>query len=102
MIDACVHHRWASDADVYPYLEPGWREYVGEPNSLPLGLGARRLVPIARYPNPLGEMLPGTAAGSSVEGLRTALFADERIRRALLLFDRATMFAPTHPNPYFA
>ena len=34
MIDACIHHRWVADPDVYPYLEDGWRHYVGEPRSI--------------------------------------------------------------------
>jgi uncharacterized protein len=106
VIDAAVHHRWASEAEVYPFLEEGWRRYVGEPRSIAGRFGARRLLPIGRYPNPVGEDLPGAAAegavaGASVDALGERWLDDNSIDRALLVYDRGT-FAASHPNPFFA
>ena len=107
MIDTSIHHRWAEERDVHPYLDPGWREYVGEAGSLPLGLGARRLVPATRYPNPMGDDLPdaiaddGRSVGANVDSLDKALLGPTGVERGLLLFDKG-MFAASHPNPYFA
>jgi predicted TIM-barrel fold metal-dependent hydrolase len=107
MIDACIHHRWQVELEVHPYLEQGWRAYVGEPGSGPMGSGARRLVPLTRYANPLGDDLEqargpnGEPPGSSPELLDEQLLRRNRVERALLVFDRA-MFAPSHPNPFYA
>jgi uncharacterized protein len=107
MIDAGIHHRWVADPDVYPYLEDGWRHYVGEPRSIAGIFGARRLVPLTRYANPMGDELPdsspadGGPPGSSYESLVEHALTRNGTQRALLLFDRA-MFAASHPNPYYA
>jgi uncharacterized protein len=107
MIDACIHHRWVADVDVHPYIEEGWREYVGEPRSVAGRFGARRLVPLTRYANPMGDDLEaarpndGSPPGSNLELLEEQVLGPENVRRALLVFDRAK-FAPSHPNPFFA
>ena len=106
MIDAAVHHRWSSETAIYPFLEEGWRRYVGEPRTVAGRFGARRLLPIGRYPNPVGEDLPGAAgdgevAGASVESLADRWLDPGAFDRALLIFDRGT-FAGSHPNPFFA
>jgi predicted TIM-barrel fold metal-dependent hydrolase len=107
MIDTCVHHRWVAEAAVHPYLEEGWRHYVGEPGSVARNYGARRLVPLTRYANPLGDDLDvargadGSPPGSSYERLEEQLLRRNGVERALLLFDRQ-MFASSHPNPFFA
>ncbi len=54
MIDAAIYHRWTDEAEIHPYLDEGWRGYVGEPRSVAGRFGARRLLPISRYPNPTG------------------------------------------------
>ena len=107
MIDACIHHRWVADTDVHPFVEQGWREYVGEPGSVAGRFGARRLVPLTRYHNPMGDDLQaampadGSPAGSNLELLDEQVLAPGAVRRALLVFDRAK-FAPSQPNPFFA
>jgi uncharacterized protein len=107
MIDACIHHRWVAESDVHPYLEEGWRRYVGEPRSIAGTFGARRLVPIGRYANPMGDDLldaspsDGNPPGSSYELLCEQVLERSGVARALLLFDRAR-FAPSHPNPFYA
>jgi uncharacterized protein len=107
MIDACVHQRWASESEVHPYLEEGWRHYVGEPGSIAGRFGARRLVPLTRYANPMGDDLEeargpdGRPPGSSFERFEEQVLRRNGVQRALLLFDRA-MFASSHPNPFFA
>ncbi len=100
--DACVHHRWgsATEADVLAYLPAAWRDYVGAPDSLPGGGGARRVVPSHRYPNPFGDDLPGVGA-VCVEDLVDGLFAPYGIERALLVHDQG-MFGPAALNPYIA
>lgn len=107
MIDACIHHRWVAETDVHPYLEEGWRHYVGEPGSIQGVYGARRLVPLTRYANPMGDDLQsaagpgGTPPGSSFEMLEEQVLRRNGVERALLLFDRQ-MFASSHPNPFYA
>lgn len=107
MIDTVIHHRWTAESEVYPYLEEGWRHYVGEPGSIAGVFGARRLVPRTRYNNPMGNDLAeaepsdGTPPGSSFELLEEQVLRRNGVDRALLLFDRA-MFASSHPNPFFA
>jgi uncharacterized protein len=107
VIDACIHHRWVAETNVHPYIDPGWREYVGEPRSVAGRFGSRRLVPLTRYANPMGNDLDtanpadGSPPGSSREMLDEQVLAPGGVRRALLLFDRAK-FAPSHPNPFFA
>ena len=107
VIDACIHHRWVADVDVHPYIDEGWREYVGEPRSVAGRFGARRLVPLTRYANPMGNDLEtarpndGSPPGSSLGLLEEQVLDPGGARRALLVFDRAK-FAPSHPNPFFA
>jgi predicted TIM-barrel fold metal-dependent hydrolase len=107
MIDACMHHRWVDESEVHPYIEEGWRHYVGEPRSIMGTFGARRLVPLTRYHNPMGDDLAdaqppdGGPAGSSPQLLEDQVLSRFGVERALLLYDRA-MFAPSHPNPFYA
>ena len=54
-IDTCVYHRWARITEVYEYLDPDWRAYVGKPGSLPGGGGSKRIRPAFRYHNPPGD-----------------------------------------------
>jgi predicted TIM-barrel fold metal-dependent hydrolase len=105
VIDTCVHHRWTSEAELHPYLDPDWREYVGRPASLPGGKGMRRLAPSFRFSNPAGDDLAtahppdGGAPGSSVELVAEQLLDRDDVERALLLFDRGR-YAASLPNPH--
>lgn len=107
MIDTCIHHRWVSESEVHPYIDEGWRQYVGTPGSVAGRFGARRLVPLTRYANPMGEDRAGTApadgspAGSSLELLQEQVLDRGAVAKALIVFDRAR-FAASHPNPFFA
>lgn len=106
MIDAAIYHRWAAETEIHPYLDEGWRGYVGEPGSVAGRFGARRLLPISRYPNPAGEDLAGAAPAGGVAGADPAALIErlvdaEGLERVLLVYDRATL-AGTHPNPFFA
>ncbi len=109
VVDACIHHRWESstEEDVLQYLPREWRDYVGRPESLPGGAGARQVLPTVRHSNPLGD---GTAAAPAQAGYRSATSAERLgeewldphdVTRALLLHDRA-MFAPASANPFLA
>jgi predicted TIM-barrel fold metal-dependent hydrolase len=104
LIDTCVHHGWRSETEIHPYIEDGWREYVGKPGSLPMGFGARRLTPRARFRNPAGEYVAG--AGSDEKAPITPASLIERAStvgadRLLLLFGEG-LCASSHPNPYYA
>jgi predicted TIM-barrel fold metal-dependent hydrolase len=107
VIDTCIHHRWASDAELHPYLDENWQGYVGIPGSLVAGKGMRRLSPSFRFPNPAGDDLPsafppeGGPAGSKLDLLVSQVLDPAGVERALLLFDRG-MYAAALPNPYLA
>ena len=103
MIDTCIHHCWAAESDLHPFLEENWRAYVGRPGHD----GPKPLTPRFRYSNPAGDDLQGarppdgTPSGSSFELLRDRLLDGDGVERALLLFDRA-MHAPALPNVFLA
>jgi predicted TIM-barrel fold metal-dependent hydrolase len=107
VIDTCIHHRWALDAELHPYLEENWQRYVGMPGSLVAGKGMRRLAPSFRFSNPSGDDLDsafpaeGGPAGSRLELVQSQLLDRHGVERALLLFDRG-MYAAGLPNPYLA
>ena len=53
VIDCDVHHEWAAQSDLLPYLSEGWREYVLRPSR-----GGGAMMPFATpkmWPNPLGD-----------------------------------------------
>jgi len=107
VIDTCIHHRWAAESELHPYLDPAWAELVGNAGSLPLGTGARRLIPSVRYSNPAGDEMPearlpdGRPAGSSLETLVAQALEPVATERAILMFERG-MFAPAALDPYLA
>lgn len=107
IIDTCIHHRWASDPELHPYLEENWQRYVGMPGSLVAGKGMRRLSPSFRFSNPAGDDLAsafppeGGPAGSKLELVQSQLLDPQGVERALLSFDRG-MYAAGLPNPYLA
>jgi uncharacterized protein len=101
VIDACLHHRWANQAEVMEYMSSGWREYIGEPGSLPGGAGAIPLVPGFPYKHPDGEELPSAAgdgpAGSSLQTLREQVLDPLDIELGILSFEEA-MLGPAMPS----
>lgn len=107
IIDACVHHHWASQEDVMAYMSRGWQEYLNQPKVIPgVNEPPMPIVPMVPYHRPDGDMLPDSAPpggppGSSLELLREQHLDRHGIERAVLAHDVA-MYTPLTPNPHLA
>jgi predicted TIM-barrel fold metal-dependent hydrolase len=105
VVDACVHHRWANQAEIMEYMTRGWREFLGEPDSLPGGGGAIPILPGFPYKRPEGDRLvePDVAGppGSSPEVVRERVLGSGQVARAVLSYDEA-MLTPATPNTHLA
>ncbi|UOR01904.1 amidohydrolase [Leucobacter allii] len=107
VIDATVHHHWASQLDVTDYMSAGWREHLGIPGTLPGGAGAMHILPATAYRRPGGDYIDGSVedplAPAASDPARTAerIFGGGRVSRAILSHDRG-MFIPSVPNAYRA
>jgi len=118
IIDALVHHTWATQMELMEFMSPGWREFLGKPESLPnaggawntsafAAAGVMPALPTNPFRDPAGDKRPGTVAasggpaGSDVELLRVQALHAPGISRAVLGFDVGAL-APTHPNPWLA
>lgn len=106
VVDATVHHHWASQLEVTDLMSAGWREHLGVPGTLPGGAGAMHILPATPYKRPGGDYVEGSAdplAPPASDPLRTAqhVFGDASVTRAILSYDRG-MFIPSVPNAYRA
>lgn len=107
VIDACVHHRWASQVEVTDHMPAGWQEQIGRPGTLPGGAGAMPLLPAQGWRNPTGDYLPSAAVdaihppGSSPDRTIAQVLQAASVRRAVLSHDRG-MLIPGVPNTYRA
>ena len=106
VIDATIHHHWASQLEVTDLMSEGWREHLGVPGTLPGGAGAMHILPAVGYRRPGGDYVEGSAeptapAGSDPERTIAQVFAGGRVERAVLSYDRG-MFIPSVPNTYRA
>ncbi len=106
VIDATVHHHWASQLEVTDFMSAGWREHLGVPGTLPGGAGAMHILPATGYRRPGGDYIEGSAeapAPAASDPARTVsqVFAGGRVERAILSYDRG-MFIPSVPNTYRA
>ncbi|NDK31976.1 amidohydrolase family protein [Nesterenkonia haasae] len=107
VIDATVHHHWASQLEVTDHMSAGWREQLGIPNTLPGGAGAMHILPATPYRRPGGDYLPETTSSptappaSDPEFTAKQVFESGQVSRAILGFDRG-MFIPSVPNAYRA
>jgi uncharacterized protein len=107
VIDAGIHHQWASQLELVEYLPTEWREYLGKPDSLPGGVGMMPAVPRGAYESPLGDYLEnedgdqGRVPGSDPELVRTHIRATSITSRAILAFGPGTSVA-AHPNQYLS
>jgi uncharacterized protein len=104
VVDAYVHHAWASPAELAAYLPRAWQEFIGRPGTLPGGGGMMPFVPESPYRNPLGEKVAaayvgGAVPGSSLQVLRDQVLDGFGVERAVLGFD-AGMLITVHPNHY--
>jgi predicted TIM-barrel fold metal-dependent hydrolase len=101
-IDACVHHRWSGQAEIMEYMGKGWREFLGEPDSLPGGAGAIPVLPGWPYPRPAGDRLANEAsAGTSYEDLRRDVLDGGLVDRVIVSHD-LTMLTSALPNTHLA
>lgn len=106
VIDATIHHHWASQLEVTDFMSAGWREHLGVPGTLPGGAGAMHILPAAGYRRPGGDYIEGSAqapapAGSDPERTVAQVFGEGKVERAILSYDRG-MFIPSVPNTYRA
>jgi predicted TIM-barrel fold metal-dependent hydrolase len=106
VIDACVHHHWATDQEIVDRMDPGWREYMMQSASLPVGGGPMLFVPANPYQPPGGLKLStsypdGGRAGSSLELIRRDVLDAAPVERAVLAHDTA-MYTPVNSNPFLA
>jgi predicted TIM-barrel fold metal-dependent hydrolase len=99
IIDTCIHHRWPSFGELWEYLGPSWRNYVGPGQN-------ERLFPLFAYPNPAGDHLAsaasadGRAAGSDPAQLEAQVLGPNRVERALLVHGLDAMMAPVISSPF--
>jgi uncharacterized protein len=99
IIDTCIHHRWPSFGELWEYLGPSWRSYVGSGQS-------ERLFPLFGYPNPSGDDLPtaggrdGGVAGTDPTQLETQVLGPNNVERALLVHGVEAMMAPVISSPF--
>lgn len=106
IFDACVHHQWADQAEIMQYMSRGWREYLGEPGSLPTGVGAIPVLPGLPYQRPDGDKLADAYPEQGAPGSSLALLAEQvldrhGVGRAILNHD-AGMLTPSTPNVQLA
>ncbi|PXY23424.1 hypothetical protein BAY59_27520 [Prauserella coralliicola] len=102
VIDACVHHSWRDQTELMEYFSAGWREFVGEPGSLPGGAGAIRVVPGPAFRHPTGDKDDsGRAALSDPELMREQLLDRASVNKAVLSFDDG-LLAPTITDYHLA
>lgn len=104
VIDCDVHHTWASEKDLLPYLSEGWREYV-------LGRGDGSMIPLTTprdFPqtnSPVrtdASQKDGRPAGSDLGLLQEQLLDRFNVEKALLTFDAGLFGINRLRNPYFA
>ena len=99
IIDTCIHHRWPSFGELWEYLGPSWRSYIGPGQS-------ERLFPLFGYPNPAGDDLAsaagadGRAPGSDPAQLEAQVLGPNRVERALLVHGIDAMMAPVISSPF--
>jgi predicted TIM-barrel fold metal-dependent hydrolase len=99
IIDTCIHHRWPSFGELWEYLAPSWRSYVGSRQS-------ERLFPLNGYPNPAGDDLvsatgpDGRPAGSDPAQLDAQVLGPSGVDRALLVHGVDALMAPAISSPY--
>jgi uncharacterized protein len=99
IIDTCIHHRWPSFRELWEYLGPSWRSYVGSAQS-------ERLFPVFAYPNPAGDDLAsaggpdGRSAGSDPAQLEAQVLEPNNVKRALLVHGVEAMMAPVISSPF--
>lgn len=102
VIDACVHHTWRDQTELMGYFSAGWREFVGEPGSLPGGAGAIRVVPGPGFRHPSGDKDDsGREAMSDPDLLRKRLLEPASVTRAVLSYDDG-LLAPTITDYHLA
>jgi predicted TIM-barrel fold metal-dependent hydrolase len=105
VIDACVHHHWARQADVMEYMSRGWQAYLRQPESLPGNLEPIGILPWFPYRRPDGDKLVDAVpesggAGSSYELTSEQIFG-RGVEAAVLNYDDA-MRTPAAPNTHLA
>jgi predicted TIM-barrel fold metal-dependent hydrolase len=106
VIDACVHHEWATQRELTDYMPRGWQEFLRQPERL---LGRPEEIPILPmfpYHRAEGNVLPeatvdGQRAGTSYEVLRDQVLDPFGVDRAILSHGIG-MYTPANPNPHLA
>src|ERR1700759_5475688 len=104
IIDACVHHRWADQDELLPYLSRGWREYLEQPKSFAKNGKTMPLLPRFPYRRAAGDWLADPddgAAGTSPKRLVQRLLEGRSGEHARLCHDDAR-FTPAQPNTHLA
>jgi predicted TIM-barrel fold metal-dependent hydrolase len=102
VVDVCVHHEWATQAEVMEYMSSDWQEYIGRPGSLPGGRGARPLLLAFPWYHPQGGLPPERrGAASDPAEMRAQLLDAGSVDRCVLSY-RAAMYTPAMTNPHLA
>lgn len=104
VIDCCVHHQWASEHELREYLPSGWQEFLGEPGSLPGGLGSRPIEIDSAYADPLrrARVAHDANGGDGAHASHPTSRGDHDDLAAVILTFDTGLYAATHPNPFFA
>jgi uncharacterized protein len=106
LIDAFVHHTWATQSDVMAYMSRRWEAYLRQPETINGAPEAIPILPMIPFHHPDGDKLPDTApaggpAGSSYPLLKEQLLDRLSCRRAVLAHD-VGIYTPALPNPELA
>ena len=107
VVDCCVDEGWASVEELLPYLSEGWRDFVGQPGSLPGGGGSRPVMPRASWQptvaDDAGDAFQATVAPaiSDPAALAAAWLEPHGIELAVLTHGMARM-TPAMVHPHYA
>lgn len=105
VIDLSVYCSPSSQAELVGYVEPQWREYIGEPGQLPGGRGVTPYLPAPLFRDPQGEMArdawgeDGASPGSAPAKVEQDITSrTPGIERAIVLPGQTMMWIPSIPN----
>jgi len=106
VIDACVHHTWANQADVTAYMSKRWQTYLAQPEKIEGAPDAIPILPMFPFHHPDGDKLAGSTPARGPAGSDFELFVEQHLERTgsdrVILSHDAGMFTPSLPNPEIA
>ena len=99
IIDACIHHHWASQRELMEYLPRSWHDYLTPSRDYTVPV-----IPSHTFGRISGSKLANAAtatrpAGSDYPTLKSQVLDAQRLERAILTYDTGALLA-VHPAQY--